>query len=129
MTTLPDGQGDEQFVREHWERAEACPHRDNRQCCISLGGRMFTRVTVPNTVSGYAPSESEAWAAARVFTEARLEEIRQVEEEIEYLEDFAFGQPWKRILFREQAALAELKRGLKKKPAASQESEGRNGRV
>jgi len=88
------------------------------------------------------------WQAARAFTEAREEEIRQVEEEIALLESFApvidrdaldawagidedpgddtihdyeplavenakFQVRMQRILAREQAALAELKRGMK----------------
>lgn len=78
----------EKFVREHWERAEACPSLVKPQCCISLGGRGFTRKTVPDTISGYAPNEKAAWAAARAFTEERLEQIRQVNREIELLASY-----------------------------------------
>jgi hypothetical protein len=74
------------------------------------------------------------WQAARAFTEAREEEIRQVEEEIALL-NLEFWEMhgeirlatmveqytplvrelcrWARILAREQAALTELKRGMK----------------
>jgi hypothetical protein len=77
-----------------------------------------------------------AWSAARAFTEERLEQIRQVEEEIQYLalhlrsiklaiegayemrapanleDDQRDYSTVCRILAREQAALAELKYGM-----------------
>ena len=81
----------------------------------------------------------DSWAAAAEFTRNRLEEIRQVEREIEELLTFSgSGGDWCewgiegpyvadkevaslirgyttrcRILAREQAALAELKRGMR----------------
>ena len=137
--------GSEQFVKEHWIRAEACPSPSDPRCCISLGGRNFTRATVPQTMSGYAVSESEAWHAAAGFTHDRLEEIRCLQEEICQIDDLmeyklsdigreidavqdsecsvfdleALGTDvrdqceYGRILGRLQAALADLRKGMK----------------
>jgi hypothetical protein len=70
----------------------------------------------------------DSWSAAAEFTRARLEQIRQVEEEIalvthEYKRATVCGVSmggatgkalaWQRVIEREQAALAELKRGMK----------------
>jgi len=82
----------------------------------------------------------DSWAAAAEFTRNRLEEIRQVEEEISLVdrqivggvsivissipedeeedaqarrEETICNSRWCRILAREQAALAELKRGMR----------------
>ena len=59
-----------------------------------------------------------SWSAAYAFTLAREEEIRQVEEEIEWLRGFSafaehsiYGPVRERILAREQAALDALKKG------------------
>ena len=121
--------GDKRFVCEHWVRAEACPHPHTSWCCISLGGRAFTRVTVPNTISGYADNEEEAWAAAAKFTRERLDSIREREEAVAILEQQILRHKiadlglealrqqnngkWLRILAREEEALADLKRGMK----------------
>jgi hypothetical protein len=103
----------EQFVREHW--ASMGPMIVGRFDICDMNGEMN-------------------WQAAREFTEQRLEEIRQVEEEIKLLieqvrhewalqslspDDGAqqlyivralrFG----RILVREQAASLALKQGMK----------------
>jgi hypothetical protein len=69
-----------------------------------------------------------AWTAAAVFTATRIEEIWQVKEEIEWVQDCidmsGITEPEKgipeqrRILAREQSALAELSRGLKKEVLA-----------
>jgi hypothetical protein len=62
------------------------------------------------------------YVAARKFTEARLREIRNIEEEIEFFEPWiegvascidSAGEKLDRILTREYAALEELKRGMK----------------
>lgn len=112
----------EKYVTEHWERAESCPTGYSDQIrfwVISLGGRMFTKATVPDAWK--AETESAAWQAAFAFTKAREEEIRQVEEEIMELQDDIscyhtgehFYAIYGRILAREQSALAELQRGMK----------------
>ena len=97
-----DRKTDEQFVREHWNLAY---------------------------LSDWF--EYDSWAEARAFTEARLEEIRQVEEEIAFLEHstscererFPYSLrvfpaekrfvSYSRILARERAALADLRKGMK----------------
>ena len=64
-------------------------------------------------------SKEEALFAALAFTEERLEAIRQVGEEIMEIEFVSRnfgeerGEAWRRILAREKAALAELRRGMK----------------
>jgi hypothetical protein len=95
----------EQFVREHW--ASMGPMIVGRFDICDMNGEMN-------------------WQAAREFTEQRLEEIRQVEAEVDAAYSdvrwFAQGAQYEdkeqeaihlRILAREQAALAALKRGLK----------------
>ncbi len=61
--------------------------------------------------------DAGAWLAAAAFTEDRLEQIRQVEEEIDFLFEGAIphrnADIRSRILAREQAALADLKRGMR----------------
>ena len=67
------------------------------------------------------PEGEMDWAAAAEFTEQRMEEIRQLEEEILFLGADLIdceGIPdmvavIKRILTREQVALVSLKRGMK----------------
>ena len=110
---------DEEFTVQHWVRAEACPHRDGKRCCISLGGRTFTRTTIPDIIRGYSDSEPEAWAAAAEFTRGRMEQIRQIEEEIallHYIKPTYYpsdGRAMDRVIAREQDALTELKRGMR----------------
>ncbi len=61
--------------------------------------------------------EDEAWAAAAEFTRERLEQIRQVEEEIEWLasieDDVTPNDIFNGIMMREQAARSALKKGMK----------------
>jgi hypothetical protein len=64
-------------------------------------------------------SKLEIIVAADEFAGERLEQVRQVEEEIDDIKGLAqyFGantvKAWQRILARERAALAELRRGMK----------------
>jgi len=77
-----------------------------------------------------AETEEEGWKLAVAWTRTREEEIRLVEEEIAELhEEFDWSHPennytheatltyaiFQRILAREQAALAELRRGMKER--------------
>jgi hypothetical protein len=95
---------DEEFVRANWENVHRC---DGSYILISKGGhRNF--------------ADFPGWQAAAQFTRDRLEAIRQIEEEIEWLrgmcawrEHGIYGPRYDRILAREQAALADLKRGMK----------------
>jgi hypothetical protein len=66
-------------------------------------------------------SKSEAWLAARQFTEAREKEIEKRVEDIGWLkimglDRVAWDQHGQAILTREQAALDELRRGMKGRP-------------
>ena len=57
-------------------------------------------------------TEVEAWAAAKVFVDKRKDEIADVEDEIHFIEDYDSPRA-ERILAREQAALAKLRKGFK----------------
>jgi hypothetical protein len=109
---------DEIYCKQRWERAYEYG---------SLGGGAMVQ---------FGPHALPTWQAARAFTEAREESIRQVEEEIEAVNEqvaaasswivacgdenpegqkcaVAYVARWERVLAREQAALAELKRGFR----------------
>ena len=63
----------------------------------------------------------DSWSAAAEFTRNRLEEIRQVLRDIQFIQEYldqSCDSSWRpiaaqSILVRLQAALAELKRGMK----------------
>jgi hypothetical protein len=112
----------EEQVTAMWERAEACPHPSREWCCISLGGRGFTRITIPDTISGYAPTEAAAWQAALEFTLARQEEVRQIDADIKWAEAARVLVPQdydidakRRTVGRLQAIRKELTRGMKER--------------
>ena len=92
---------DKEFVLAHWGEGLDEDYTDDHQFFfIADSGVNF-----------------DSWSSAAEFTRARLEEIRQVEEEIALasgtLEAPENGVIAKRTLARLQAALAELKRGMK----------------
>jgi len=104
---------DEKEVRDSWEFVHRCDgsYRDYPK------GTILILQGVPGKWWDF-PS----CAAAAAFTRERKEQIRQVEEEIAYTEREAevgelIGADWtpitKRILVREQAALAELRKGMR----------------
>ena len=74
-------------------------------------------------VDTFPQPESAAWAKAADFTISRIEEIQQVKEEIALLRGLVIllnEEPgdlstpaWLRVITREQAALAELSRGVR----------------
>ena len=110
----------ESKVRAAWEKVDARPTHTGHGFVVRLPVIWNQALT-----DGYFKSEEGAWSAALAFTEQRLREIAEVEEEIEILNS-EIEEPddnWKdpsqaveaflRILDREQAALAELKRGMK----------------
>lgn len=102
---------DEEYVRERWKFVVSRKRDDMDAWELNLGGPWFD-----NTFE----NQEKAIAAARTFTEAREEAIRLVEEEITAIEFFLAedcspeeeATIYKRILARELAALAELKRGM-----------------
>jgi hypothetical protein len=106
---------DEEFVRQHWEGARCRKEErfhpwngfeivvSDRYCALAVRG-----------------SEAEAWSAAAEFTRKRQEQIRQVEEEIRFVESFScvatnMADEAARLRTRDRlkAALADLKRGMK----------------
>lgn len=124
---------DEEFVRAHWIKASAF---DGRSWGGTCGVHVWDGERCLHHFGDYVSPEA-GWSAARAFTEQRLEEIRQVEEEIAVIALFvagreeaaidryapiekifrsallAQGDSLSRILAREQQALADLKRGMK----------------
>jgi hypothetical protein len=88
------------------------------------------RIKIGPVVGGYdttwTPKEVDAWEAAAKFTQNRIGQIADMEEEIAWIsgEAFKLTAPGKhppiqlkaalnRILTREQAALTELRNGMK----------------
>jgi hypothetical protein len=110
----------EALVRKHWQWVQVRlsePYEGVPQ------GKWVARLPLlPFSQIGF-DTEDEAWFAAAAFTEQRREEIRQVEEEIDYVSGFnriphRSGKyeehpVWTRILAREQAALDALRQGWK----------------
>ena len=106
---------DEKFVREHWvgqDPIEVLVVDDPMPefCSASVRIRGFGPCFYRSTLE-------EAWASAAEYTRNRLEEIRQVEEEIalvdEQMKSGVDWSRWNRIEMRLHAALADLKRGMK----------------
>lgn len=95
---------DEEFVRSVWKLTAQCDG----------SYRSYPRGTVLVQEVRDHWVDFESWPAAAEFTRNRLEEIRQVEEEI-YDLNGSDTPPvsLERILAREQAALTELKRGMR----------------
>jgi hypothetical protein len=103
---------DERFVRDHWVNQE---HLNLYQITPE---KYSFNWSWDGGVVGLFVNPKEAWAAARAFTEKRLEEIRQVEEEIRWLKATVAWRHTKgfevdRIVAREHAALERLKAGMK----------------
>lgn len=102
----------ENYVRARWERIRASDYR----IVIYFGEPDF--LSDCHMFSGY----HDKWSEARLYTEHREREIAEVEEEIEIIEAIVGlyashgGNKFRRILAREQAVLAELRRGMKEKP-------------
>ena len=126
----------EEYVRQRWEGVH---YKESRGHSPWSYGIVYRKAPYGDSAEWLLSGalelpKAEAWQAARAFTEAREEEIRQVEQEIAIL-NLEFWEMhgeirlatmveqytplvrelcrWARILAREQAALAELKRGMK----------------
>jgi hypothetical protein len=108
---------DEKFVREHWESVREHDQRSLREAPKDWHG--FVLVTKGHGEEMIASgNQAERWAAAAKFTLQRLEEIRQVEEEIAEITELAEQGSTRpgarlRILARRQAALSDLRKGMK----------------
>ena len=100
------------FVREHWDSVHHCDG----------SYRAYPRGTVLIQMVHGEWLDFASWAAAAEFTEQRLKDVRQVELEIALLRGLLFllsaengdltAPIWERVLAREQAALADLKKGM-----------------
>jgi hypothetical protein len=108
---------DEEYVRGVWEEANAGDDAAGVLAgpywvCIYDRKRWF-----------YGHTEADAWSAAAEFTRNRLEQIKQVEEEIRLLQSMvillrsepmdATAPVYRRTIARLEAALAELRKGMK----------------
>ena len=101
----------EKYVRDHWDLVHRCDG----------SYRSYPRGTVlVQDVNGHW-SDFDSWENAAQFTRDRLEEIRQVEDEITWIEDdvWAYSERWdmgkayERIVSRLQSVLEDSKRGMK----------------
>ena len=107
---------DEEYVRARWEVHTAFPNGNGKYYLALAPDKCLD-----GEFDGQFDTEAEAWSAARAFTENREREIAEVEEEIalianlgSHVKQEAFAVDIrKRILSREQAVLAELRRGMK----------------
>jgi hypothetical protein len=116
---------DERIVRDAWKRITY------RETGLTSAGPCYVVIESddhPTAGSSlfmeHGSSKESVFAAARAFTEERREQIRQVEEEIQYIHEDMIDNcdhcaASKRIVAREQAVLAELKRGMKAGDAAN----------
>ena len=116
---------DEEYVRARWQLVAAVPTVVNGY--VVCAGLSADRQTVLRLWRGplHECTEAEAWSAARAFTENLERDIAEVQEEIAILnegvelaastdaDERKYGIPFKRILARLQAVLAELRRGMK----------------
>jgi hypothetical protein len=104
---------DEEYVRSKWAEITVKTYGNSRPFWICSQFEYLA--------NGPFETEAEMWQAARAFTEAREEEIRLLEEECDLLfqkHEAASNKPahqaiYARIMSREQAALTELKRGMR----------------
>lgn len=110
---------DEEFVRENWNLVHRC---DGSYLCKPKG-----RILVQDGHGLWL--EFKAWSAAAAFTRDRLEEIRQLEEEIALVSKDCDGcnqcPAWNRILTRLNRDLAALKTGMK--PTTALPKQAQNG--
>jgi hypothetical protein len=114
---------DEKYVREHWEDPWLADSWDKQHWGVVLiTAALAVWSKQQNSVAEFKTPE-QAWSAAAEFTRDLKQQIRDVEEEIRVANgcisawsgsnDYGGLAPMKRILAREQAALADLKRGLR----------------
>lgn len=104
---------DEEFVREHWELVD---FSDGPYTAVVYRHDEDTIETIHGLGSG--EHAQSAWFAAAEFTRKRLEEIRQLREEIEVVGKAATVFPFyadrcSRILARLERELGELTKGMK----------------
>jgi hypothetical protein len=114
----------EAYVRERWEIG--CTPPPSRHYSSKLYSDPFKLSAYvylgPHRIQpgGRNRTEADVWQLAYDFTIAREKQIAEVGEEITWLEGFSafaehsvYGPARERILARERAALAELRRGWK----------------
>jgi hypothetical protein len=104
----------EEFVKRHWDNTEFIRERDGYHAEPWI---FFTDNALYRSFR--ASSLEKLWELGRKFTEKRIDEIAQIEEEIESLTSVSrsYCQSAKavqnRIIAREQEALAKLREGMK----------------
>jgi hypothetical protein len=112
---------DEKFVREHWVGQDPIE-------VLVVDDPMPEFCSASVRIRGFGPcfyrsTQEEAWSAAAEYTRNRIEEIREVEEEMMLLRSMVIlldSEPgdltapiYRRTITRLQSALVELKRGMK----------------
>jgi hypothetical protein len=126
---------DREFVEVYWDGVEF--RRGNKYDPRIISGRIYAKHPVKGAewiLSGNTNAnkferdkclpEAEAWSAARKYTEEILEGITLVNQELQFLEislteikqgswDHGYIVVVERIIAREQAALEELKKGMR----------------
>jgi hypothetical protein len=105
-------QEEREYVEARWEKVR---HADT--ALSVLAGPHYVIITDDQRhqiCAVYRHTESEAWHATYLFTVERERQIAEVKEEIDWINCGRKIEPAaQRILAREQAALAELQRGMK----------------
>jgi hypothetical protein len=123
---------DERFVREVWCGAEATYGKyAGNNCRITVPNPHFKGAVWIISGNGNAPfekshhlTEAAAWSAARQFTEARINEVEDVREEIDAVLEFMArcltrrSEKWERILTRIRAEQSRLTQGMRPKYVA-----------
>ena len=105
----------EAYVRSKWRMVYYFPETPADEGYLL---QIFKDNSMREIYEEHSMSAEDAWDAAYAFTLAREEEVRQVEEEVALLKGWRYVQEGispqaTRILAREQAALDELKRGMR----------------
>lgn len=109
---------DEDLVKKHWRTGRVSNASDED----GVVPHAYEIVGIPGAPNNWHHTPEEAWSAAAEFTRERLEEIRQLKEEITLVtfhkrtdaaSRFAHNEePWSRILVRLQRELDNLQRGM-----------------
>ncbi len=103
-----------EFVNAHWELVHCCDG----------SYRSYPRGTILVQDVNSHWFNFDSWSAAAEFTRERLEQLRQVEEELQLIGilkcdiesgswDEGYLKVVERVLAREESALAELKKGMR----------------
>jgi hypothetical protein len=111
---------DERIVREAWERVDYFEPYDGPGNCLVVIGRVSDE-----TLQRFeGKTKVEAWHAAAEFTTARREELRLINQQLQFLEislsevehgswDVSYVPVVESIITERKTALVDLQRGMK----------------